>query len=178
MSEPRAPRDRAADLRAAFDRGFAEAPAAGAAPYVDLLRVRIGGEPYALVLAEIASFHADLRVVPLPSPAPELLGVAAVRTAVVPVYDLRAVLAATGGTGPGAAPRWLVVLRGAPPLALAFDGFDGHARSDAGALPPASDAPIRGVLALAPSAELHQVIHLASIRSILQRRWHNEGQGT
>ena len=161
--------ERAAELRAAFDGAFAAAPAPEAAPQVDLLRVRIGGEAYAIALAELAGFHADVRVVPLPSPAAELLGVAAIRGALVPVYDLRVVLG--GARGP--ASRWLALAQGAPPLALAFDQLDGHARALATELAPATGTPIRGALRL--HDRLHQLLDIASIRSVLHTRWDRKG---
>ena len=51
------------ELRRAFDRSFAEAP--GGAPEADalesLLAIRVGGDPYALRLSEIAGLFADCR---------------------------------------------------------------------------------------------------------------------
>jgi chemotaxis signal transduction protein len=115
-------RDRAAELRDAFDRGFAQPPAGPAQAYTDRLRIRVGGAPYALPVAEIASLHVDLRIEPVPSGAATLLGVATIRSAIVAVHDLRALLGITGG----GAPRWVVLARDA--VAFAFDSFDGLAR--------------------------------------------------
>jgi purine-binding chemotaxis protein CheW len=50
-----------------------------------------------------------------------LLGVAGFRGALIPVYDLRALL----GCSITGAPRWLALARGVP-IAVAFDGMDGH----------------------------------------------------
>jgi chemotaxis signal transduction protein len=116
-------RGRAAELRDAFDRAFAEPPAGPRPAYRELLRVRLAGEPFALALAEIAAIHVDLEVVAMPATAHELLGVIAVRAQIVPVYDLRAVV----GAPRELAPRWLVIARDAP-AAFAFDGFDGLVR--------------------------------------------------
>ncbi len=121
-------RDRIEDLRAAFARGFAEAPAAGAQAEVELLRIRLAGESYVCLLAEISGLHADLAIVPMPSPSRALLGIAAVRSALVPVYDLRVAL----GLPAGERPRWLVIGRAAPTLAFAFDAFDGYCRAGVG----------------------------------------------
>jgi purine-binding chemotaxis protein CheW len=86
----------------------------------DLLAIRIGGDPYALVRGELAGLFADKRVTPLPGGAPGLLGISGFRGALVAVYDLRAVL----GGGAAARPvRWLVTAAAAP-IALAFERFE------------------------------------------------------
>jgi hypothetical protein len=114
--------NRAGDLRAEFDAAFARAPAEPA-QFVELLAIRLGGEPYAISLADISAVHASLEIVPLPTASRELLGVAAIGAAIVPVYDLRALLRSKLD----GAPRWTVVdKRGG--AAYAFDGFEGSFR--------------------------------------------------
>lgn len=104
-------------LREAFDRSYAQPPVLEAVRTEDLLAIRVAGNPYALRVAEIAGLFADRAVVPVPSAAPELLGVSGLRGAIVPVYDLAALL----GCPARAAPRWLVLARAREPVALAFD---------------------------------------------------------
>jgi chemotaxis signal transduction protein len=134
--------DLAIDLRTAFDRTFAAAPpVVGEAPD-DYLRIRAGGIPYAISLGDIGGLFADRVVVTLPGPLGELLGVAAFRGATVPVYDLGALL----GHEPAAEPRWLVLDTGAPPVAFAFEGLDGHLRVPAGAIAPTVEGLVRGSL--------------------------------
>jgi purine-binding chemotaxis protein CheW len=115
--------DRAARLRDAFDRSFAEPRAADARLGEDLLAIRIAAEPHALRLSEIAGVFADRRITPLPGGFPALLGIAGFRGAIVPVYDLPALL----GHRPGAALRWLAMAAAAP-VAFAFAVLDGHLR--------------------------------------------------
>ena len=110
----------AEDLRREFDAAFARPPASGIEDEERLLAVRVGGDRYAIRLAEIAALHADRTIVPLPSPLPELLGLAAFRGDLAPVYDLAALL----GHARRAEPRWLVLSRSTPPVGLAFDVFD------------------------------------------------------
>ena len=110
---------RASELRDAFDRGFAAAPAADGGARHELLRIELAGEPYALALSEIRSLHVDLAIVPVPSRAPALLGVIALRGAIVPVYDLRRLL----GLPTDRPSRWVVV---AGNNAFAFDHVAGH----------------------------------------------------
>jgi len=113
--------DRAAELRDAFDRVFAQAPSPEAGAMESLLTIRIGANPYALRLKEVSGLFADKKVTWLPSSAPELLGLAGIRGTVLPVYDLGRLL----GCPTAGAPRWLVVIA-AMPVALAFEAFDGY----------------------------------------------------
>jgi chemotaxis signal transduction protein len=135
--------ERAAELRDAFDRAFAEAPAGPRPAYRELLRVRLAGEPFALALVEIAAIHVDREVVAMPATARELLGVIAVRAQILPVYDLRAVV----GAARELAPRWLVIARHAP-VAFAFDGFDGLVRVAADAAVASSARFASGVVTI------------------------------
>ncbi|GGK24532.1 hypothetical protein GCM10010124_16310 [Pilimelia terevasa] len=119
--------DRLAPLRASFDLSFMEPPRPAGDSGAHLLAIRSGGRPYALWVADTAGLFTDRPVTALPGPLPALLGVATFRGAVVPVYELAAVL----GHPTGGVPRWLVLVAGTPALALAFDALDGHLR-----LPP------------------------------------------
>ncbi len=115
---------RAEELRVAFDRSFVEAAHFEAVTTADFLLVHVGGDPYALRLAEIAGLYADKKVTALPSRVSELRGVAGFRGAMVPVYDLATMLR----YAPASAPRW-IVLSAEAPVGFAFDAFDGHFRS-------------------------------------------------
>lgn len=116
--------ERSDDLRQQFDRGFAEPPAPDKPATFDYLRIRVGGEPFAVALAEVSSFHTDLRVAPMPSPVRALLGIAAVRAALVPIYDLRLTI----GASTSLPARWSILVRSGLG-GFSFDGFDGHART-------------------------------------------------
>jgi chemotaxis signal transduction protein len=165
----------AASLRADFDRAFADAPAPRADRAGDLLAIRLGGDPYALHLAEIASLHADPVIVPVPSPVAELRGLAGLRNNLLPVYDLRALL----GYGTEGAPRWLVIAR---PLAggaagpvtavgLAFDHLDGHRRADrtlAASGTAAERQHVRGAVSI--DGALRPVIDIPSVLDAITRR--------
>lgn len=115
--------DRAADLRAAFDRSFAEPARLDTEPTDDLLAIRIASEPYAIRCAQIAGLFADKKITRVPSRAAALLGIGGFRGAIVPVYSLAALL----GHPMPATPRWVVIASGAP-AALAFEVLVGHLR--------------------------------------------------
>jgi purine-binding chemotaxis protein CheW len=113
-----------AELRRAFDQSFAEPPATGGVQTEDLLEVRFGGSPYALRLNELAMLISDVRVTPVPSPMPELLGVAGLRGAIVPVYDIGALI----GHRTDSAHWWLAIAAGEPAVGFAFSGLERHRR--------------------------------------------------
>jgi len=123
--------NRAAELRTAFDRSFAEVVRAEGSERLDFLAVTIGADRYAIRLSEIAGLFADRKITPVPSRLGTLLGVAGFRGAIVPVHDLRALF---GHSSPRA-PRWLV-LAAAMPVALAFDLFESHVRLAADEIVP------------------------------------------
>lgn len=116
-------REHAQDLRGAFDRSFARAATERAEALVDLLAIRVGGDACAVRLRDTAGLFVDKQTAPLPSPLPELIGIAAFRGTPVPVYDLAALLGATRG----ARPRWILLLSGRA-MGVAFEGFEGLLR--------------------------------------------------
>jgi purine-binding chemotaxis protein CheW len=120
------PVTRAAALRRAFDRSFAEPPRAGTEEVEALLTLRVGGDAYAVKLADITGLVADRKIVSLPSAAPGFLGIAGLRGSMVPVWSLGALL----GCGPTRqAPRWLILVgdgASRQAVGLAFEQFDGH----------------------------------------------------
>lgn len=116
---------RASELRHDFDRSFAEAAHAVSDEVEALLGLRVGDDRYAVRLSEIRGLLPAPKIIPLPSPAPELLGIMGVRGAVVPVYSLGALL----GCGPtSSSPDWIIVAGTDARVGLAFDGFEGHLR--------------------------------------------------
>jgi chemotaxis signal transduction protein len=156
------------DLRAQFDSAFAQAPEVAGAARLGMLAVRVGTEPYALHLEQIGGLHADRRIMALPTPVPSLLGVTGFRGQIVPVYDLAVLL----GHERSAAPRWLVLVRCAQALALAFDQFEAHftvapeqimSAGAAAGRPHLCDT-VQGVDALRP------IIHLPSLHDNIQRQ--------
>jgi purine-binding chemotaxis protein CheW len=117
-------RQRLAEFREAFDRSFAEPADREVVEHEDLLAIRVAGDPYAVRVDAIAGLVADPVVTALPGAPARLLGVVVVRRVVLPAYDLGAAL----GYARSASPRWLVVARCEPAVALAFEAVDGHVR--------------------------------------------------
>jgi chemotaxis signal transduction protein len=156
----------AAKLRRTFDETFAEAPQA-TTTYEDLLVVRIGNDPFAVRLAETAGLHADRKIIPIPSPVPELLGIAALRGQITPIYALGALL----GYRTSGAPRWFVLARAQMAVGLAFDVFETHTR-----IPQTSCTTdgtesmgehVRGAAQVGDS--VHPIIHIASVIETIAR---------
>ncbi len=122
------PMTRARQIREEFDRGFAEPIRAAETDALGLLGISLGGDPYGIRLTEIAGLYADVAITAVPSPIPELLGVAGFRGVLTPVYDLAALLGYAGGGG-----RWMI-LSAARDVAFSFDTFNDHFRISAKSL--------------------------------------------
>lgn len=126
MSNPSPVGNKAAELRDAFDRACTLPSSSGQAEQMEnLLAIRLAGDPYAIRVSEITGLVQGRRIVPLPGPIPELLGIAGIRGEIVPVYSLATLL----GHGPsGDAARWMVLCMSEDPVGLAFHDFESYLR--------------------------------------------------
>jgi chemotaxis signal transduction protein len=158
--------NRAAALRAEFDRSFAAAPAAAATAVEDLLAIGIEGDSYLLRLAEVSGLHVDKRLMWLPSPVAELIGLAGFRGRVLPVYDLGMLL---GKPRAAAVPRWTVV-DASGRAGLAFDAFSGFLRARPETIvPDAREARGRHVRDVLQGDMIRPIVDLTSILQTLDR---------
>lgn len=161
-------------LRQEFDLSFAQAPRVATGSLENLLAIRVGGDAYAIRIAEIGGLYADRRIMPLPTLVPELLGVAGFRGQIAPVYDLGALL----GYARQAPPRWLILVRLREPLALAFDAFEAHfAVLPERIVSTSSDTPAESGAAhphlcdaVRTDDTVRPIIHLQSLLDDIQRR--------
>lgn len=126
--------EKLAQLRRAFDEARAIPFSDGAEEQTDnLLGMRISGDAYAIKVSEIAGLATGRKVVPVPGPIPELLGLAGIRGTLVPVYSLGALM----GYGSHAEqPRWLALCGTEECFALAFHEFEGYLHIAQGELYP------------------------------------------
>ena len=117
---------RATKLREAFDKERA-APASGCGDEQteSFLAIRVSKDSYAIRASEISGLTVGQKIVRLPSPVPELLGIAGVRGVLVPVYSLAALL---GHDAENDEPRWLALCGTEDCIALAFGGFESYLR--------------------------------------------------
>lgn len=129
----------AAALAREFDATFAAAPVEPVVT-VDLLAIRVGSHAVALRVAELSSLHRVSKLVPVPGTPKDLLGVAAIRGRVVPVYDLGALL----GHEAGGAAHWLAVT-GTPVVALAFATFERQLRVAEASVVATIDRSVRAI---------------------------------
>ncbi|GLY00275.1 MULTISPECIES: chemotaxis protein CheW [Actinoplanes] len=127
--------DRVGQVRADFNRSFAEPLRVLDGGIVELLAIGVGDRPYVIRLAQTAGVHPDRKITPLPSTVRGLLGVAGFAGSIVPVYDLAALL----GHPKPERPRWLVLAAGTPMLALAFHQLDRHVRVQSGDMLESAD---------------------------------------
>jgi chemotaxis signal transduction protein len=150
-----------------FDQSFAAPVRAPLAEMDDWLALRAGGDPHALRLAELAGLCADRPIVPLPARPPELLGIAGIRNALVPVFDLAVLL----GYPAAPAPRWLVLVRGPQRVALAFETFEGHVRLPRDRVTSDAGSSVRRHLRGALHADaVRPIIDVASLLEAIARR--------
>ena len=105
-------------LREDFDRTFAAPFAETRIDVEQILAVRLKGDLIGVPVREIDGVERAAPVVPLPSDHPGLLGLSGYRGAIVPVYDLGALL---GYEEALRAPRWFFLCGKGDPLALAMD---------------------------------------------------------
>lgn len=129
--------ERVEALKRDFDRAFAAPPRGVQEAFEDVLAIRVGGDPYAIRLADVASLGARPAAVPLPSRRPECLGLVGQGGSLAALYSLSALLGLSGGTS---TPRWMVLLKGGTGLALGFEGYDGYARIPLSEIAPLADA--------------------------------------
>ena len=111
------------ELRRRFDAAFVVAPVDRDEDLESFLAVKIGNEKYALRVRDVTGFAAARKIVPLPSPIAEMLGLAGIRGSVVPVFSLAAMIGYEQAQDP---PRWFLLCRAAEPIALGFDEFEGY----------------------------------------------------
>jgi chemotaxis signal transduction protein len=156
----------AAVLRNSFDQSFAVAAASKLERLEGLLAIRVGGDPYVLRLSGISGLYTDRRIVAVPSPVVELLGIVGLRGTMAPVYDLAALLRYP----PATSPRWMVFAGGgSQPVGFAFEGFDAHVQVPEGSLVSDADRAasaaatrhVRGSVRVA--GELRLIIQIASV---------------
>ena len=133
-----------------------------------LLAVTIGGDPYALRVAELAALHVDRVIVRLPSPIAELVGLVSLRGVMAPVYDLGALLGYTAASST----RWIAILRARRPVAIAFDGYEQHLQIDANAvvsaISPTTSGYTCGVIDIAGVSR--SIVDVASILEAIEKR--------
>lgn len=157
--------DRAAQLRAAFDQSFASAPSLETEAVEQFLAIRIGADRYVLRLADVSGLFADKPITWLPSPLPELLGIAGFRGTMLPVYDLGALV----GYPRTPAPRWLLVAASAP-VALAFEAFDGYLTLKGAVVRPEVQARHDHVRETLQTDVASPVIHVPSVLNWIRSR--------
>jgi chemotaxis signal transduction protein len=131
---------RAAEMRLAFDRGFADPVRFDTTATESLLAIRAGAQACAIRLSEVTGLFADKKITRVPGSVAALLGIAGFRGAIVPVYSLQLLLGQSGDPAGARTPRWLVIAASAP-VALAFEAFEGQLRVLPDAILPRQSRP-------------------------------------
>jgi|GEM_PF-3478345 len=163
MNEPQSPAQR---LRADFDGAYAEALRSPPEDGANLLALKLGGDPYALRMGDIARVMAGSVLVPLPSKTAAFLGLVGLGGEILPVWDLGSLL---GYPRSRHTPRWLASSAGAPHWALAFEAFDGTLKASLRDFsPPYSGGGPAAALAVALCATGGHLRPVLSFEKLLQ----------
>jgi len=128
------------ELARAFDSAFAEAHRGSEQNAKSFLAFRCAGRALALEGHEVSGVIRLPRLCRVPSTQPALLGLAAERGQLVPVFSLARLL----GVTTTASPHWLLLAQRSDPVGFAFDDLAGYVRvSEADILrePTSGEAP-------------------------------------
>jgi chemotaxis signal transduction protein len=114
--------NRLAGLRSAFDRTFQLPYQLKTKDVEPMIAFRTAGTALAVRVQHITGVMKRTVILPVPSIVPELLGVAAVRGGLVPVFNLAALLELP----PSGEPQWFMLMNRQMPVVFAFDGLEGR----------------------------------------------------
>lgn len=155
---------RADELRAQLDATFAEPREVVRPAMSALLAIRAGEELRAVQVSELQAVLADRPITRLPTEVAELLGLCAIRGAIVPVYDLAALLG--GHVQRRHSPRWIMLAQHRELIALAFDALDAQLVVPASEI-ASSDGGDGAVLV---QGVLRPLLRIASVLELIERR--------
>ena len=153
----------------AFDRGFAQPLAvAGEAP-VRMAAIRVGESRFVLPLDQLDAIEFGRAIGRLPGAVAPLIGVAGLRSRILAVFGLHALL----GVGGSEQPRWLAVVGGDRPIGLAFDELLGQRSAHTADYKPVQAGDGRGGLvssAVSLDGALHGVLDVSALLLRLRGR--------
>jgi len=169
MSDSSVVHSRLEELKRSFDQSFAEAPWRETEQVESFLSIRVGSHAYAVLLSQAAGLYVDRKVVGLPGPVTELLGLAGFRGTVIPVFDLGACLGYGLSSETG---RWMLLVGKNEPIGLAFQEFDGYLRTPHKPEQQGSVEEIREHVSdvVVVGGIIRPVINLVSVVQALKRR--------
>lgn len=163
--------EKVTELRRGFDETWAAPFREAAEDQPDsLLAMRVSGDAYAIKVGEIAGLVTGRKIVSLPGPIPELLGLAGVRGTLVPVYSLKAVL---GYGSDDEQPRWLALCGPEECFAVAFHEFEGYLRIARGELYPVEQKHVSRTYVMEVArghGAVRAVVSIPLIRESIQER--------
>ncbi len=110
----------ALEYRRAFDQSFALEQVLQNQVYVNVLMMSIADNPFVVRLSEISCVSKCPKIVPVPSKSPALIGLAGIRSELLPVYSTAELL----GCPREDEVRWLLIAGKQSPIALALANLD------------------------------------------------------
>lgn len=171
MSPLSAASERVIELRRAFDEARIIPFSEGVEEQEEnLLAIRISGDAYAIKVSEIGGLAKGRKIVPIPSPIRELLGLAGIRGTLVPAFSLDTVL---GYSPPAEQPQWLALCGTKECFGLAFHEFEGYLRIARSELYPVEQRDAARIhvkeVARGPGG-VRAVVSIALLRESIQER--------
>lgn len=155
-------------LRSAFDLGFQEPIAAPAEAPLLLLAIRVANGGFALQVDELAAVSRVEKIVPLPTHAAPLSGIAGIGGRVVAIYDLAVLL----GFSPEANPhqRWVAQCARQPAVGIGFSHIEGNLVLPRSELHPAAPgAPAYAVASIGSGPDARWIVSVAEISKSIGR---------
>ncbi len=161
-------------MREAFDRTFARPLDEADEATTDLLAVRIGGRPYALLITDLAFVQPATAVTRVPTSAFALLGLTQAGTRLVPAYDLRALLGHQADAPPGC-----FVVTAGEPVAMGIDAYEQHQRVPRDSIVAHESAPAAGAVnggaVVEADGSLRPIVPLRAVLETIRARATGEG---
>jgi chemotaxis signal transduction protein len=162
----------ASELRADFDRAFTRPLSDERESPLNYIACRVGTESLAVSLSELSGLQRRGKIVPLRSPARGLLGVAGVRSRLMPVYRTSTLLGLSGGGQPE---KWIAICGTDEPIGLALDELEGYLQASAADRSPrahndGSGAHLRELLSA--SGKVRPILHVSSLLEAIRAGAH------
>ncbi len=157
-------------IAASFDSGFAHAFAGTRRETLNYLACRVGTESLAISLSDLSGLQRRAKIVPLRSTVSGLLGVAGLRSRLMPVYRTSVLL---GIPVAGQPEKWIAVCGSEQPIGLALDEFEGYLQADPSARSPRAErdgacAHLRELLVCA--GQTRPIIQISTLLQMIRDR--------
>ena len=161
--------ERQEEMREAFDRSFERPGLADGGRADDYLMLRVGSDPFAVRVPEVAHVARATDLCRIPSRQPLFVGVTSFRGVSVPVFRLSGFL---GYAAPDRPPTWILLADSRDLVGLAVDGIEGCARirQEAGSIEDAAGSSAFVKHAVRAGGILRPIVDLQALAASIKGR--------